>query len=121
MNEGFSFAVGDEVVLPGYELTAAIDRSLEELKAAATVIVVPHVVLAAPQQLHRCSHRLRNPRRFAHEIVIGTSAESSSGANHANGDIRFGNPQQASHLGASRRWKLTAAPNLDFPVLVICR
>lgn len=61
MNESDSFAVSDKVIRPRYQ-------------AAAAIVVMPDIVLAAPQQLERGAYRLRDPRRFTHRIVVGPAA-----------------------------------------------
>jgi hypothetical protein len=54
--------VADEVVAPGDKLARRIDTRLEEMEAAGTIVVVPHVVFARPQDLDRHTDLLGDRR-----------------------------------------------------------
>src|SRR4029078_3997039 len=46
--EALAFAVADEVVAPGDQLSGCVDAALQVMEAAGTIEVVRHVVFAGP-------------------------------------------------------------------------
>ena len=73
-------AEADEVVAPGDQLAGRVDAGLQEVEAAGTVVVVPHVVFTRPQQLHRHADLLRDRRRLDHVVVGEPAAEAAARA-----------------------------------------
>ena len=70
-----AFAVADEVIAPGDDFARSIERGLQEMEAAGTIVVVRHIVFARPQQLHGHAGLFRDVGGLHHVVVIETAAE----------------------------------------------
>ena len=72
-------------LLPRHELAAGVDAALQVVEAAGTVEVVPHVVFARPQQLHRRPADLLGDARGLGHVVVGQpAAEPAAGLHHVH-------------------------------------
>src|SRR3954468_24619284 len=77
-DEALAVAIADEVVLPRDQLARGVEAGLEVLPAAGAIVVVLHVVLAGPEQLHGDSGLLGEVRGFDDVVVIETTAETAA-------------------------------------------
>src|SRR5206468_2642373 len=112
-------AIAHEMVSPCDELARRIDSAFKEVESTDAIEVMTQVVFARPQELHRCADRLRNPRRFHHEVIRETPAETATGPHQMNRDVALlhaeGSRNDSPTLGRS----LAGGPDLELAVLVM--
>lgn len=90
-SELLAFAEADEMVMPGDEIAGRIEAALEEVVAGGAVVVVMKVVFAGPEKFDGNAGFLGDGSGFHHVIVGETSAKTTAGAHHVDGDVRRGN------------------------------
>ena len=95
--QAISFAVG-------------VDAALQIMEASGTIVIVRHVVLARPQQLHGLAYYLRDGRGFKRVIVGETASESAAGLHQMPGDVGFGDSEQLGDLRPPSRRRLRRRP-----------
>ncbi len=88
-----------DALVPAGELAFAIDNRLERMHATGAVIVVAEILLARPQQAHRCVDGLGQHHRFGDEVVIEPATVTAADARHADVDLIGGEAGQPLHHG----------------------
>src|SRR5690606_18381175 len=83
----------DEVILPRGVL-AALDRTLERMKAARAVVVEREIVLARPLHLDRRADPLRDRRGLDDAVVREPPPESAAAAPLMHRDAILGSAEQ---------------------------
>src|SRR5258706_14877454 len=88
------------------------------MPAAWAIVVVPHVVFARPEKLHRLSaNLLRDSRRFDHVVVGEPAAEPAARPLQMDRDVAFLHAERVGDKRASLRRRLRRGPDLELAVL----
>ena len=82
-------------------------------------MVVAHIVLARPHQLHRLGDVLSDERGFERVVVIETPSETAARFDEVHVDGAFGDVEQRGDFGASLAWRLAGCPEFKLAVLVV--
>ena len=98
---------------PDDGLPARIEARLQPVDAGGAVLVVLHVVLARPHDLHRGTHRLRRLQGFLDEIQLEAPAEAAAQVGRVHRHLLR---RHATDLGAEpldARLELGGGPDVD--------
>ena len=99
------------------QLTVGVHAALEEVEAGRAIEIVPHVVFAGPQQLHRGADDFGDPGCLDHVVVAQPPAEATAGADHVDLDRGSRNAQRGRDQCRARGGILGRRPDLDLAVL----
>src|SRR3954468_4154414 len=95
-----SFSEADEMIAPSNDATGGVNPTLQEVEAARAVVVVSHVVLTRPDQLHRCADGLRDVAGLKHEIAVETATKGAASPTQVDGDIGLRDVQDLRYQSA---------------------
>ena len=84
-------------------------------------MVVPHVVLAGPLQLHRAPHLAGDPCRLDHEVIGQLAAETAADTGKVDVYPVLGDAERARDQRAAPLWVLCRRPELHSAAFVIQR
>ncbi len=100
--------------LPRGQLAGVVDRRLERVETARSVVIEGHVVFAHPLHFDGdAAGLLRDGRGLAHRVVREPPAEAAATTQLVQRDLVLRQPEQRSHGIDGRLRRLRRRPDLD--------
>ncbi len=101
------------MILPARQPALIVQRGFERMKAARTIVVETHVVLARPLRLDRDPELTGNPGDLANAVVSQPAAEAAAAAQLMQRDAVLRQPEQTRDGRNRHRRRLGRSPDLD--------
>ena len=113
------FVLGGVVVLPRDQVVVRIEARAEGAGDGGTIIVLLHVLFAAPDGLHRHVELLRDARRLIDGVggVRQTAAEASAQIEHVHGHVVLIQPGYRSDAATNAQVVLRARPDIGLAIV----
>jgi hypothetical protein len=99
-------------MMPGDELAAGVEARLDMVRGRRTIFAIRHIVLAAPDQLDRLSHRLGEAQRVHHDFLLAAAAKTTAQHMLMQRELGAIGLQQIGGLVEQARRALRAGPDL---------